>query len=74
MTRLVAATCTYALRMFDGRPVVDPDGKQTTYDLGSAYLWLWPAAESDEARSAHVAAVIERYPWIGQAVAVRSKS
>lgn len=69
-----AATCTYALRMLDGRLVADLDGKQATYDLGSAYLWLWPAAESDEARAERVAAVVERYPWIGHAVAVRSRA
>lgn len=69
-----AATCTYALRMLDGRLVADPDGKQATYDLGSAYLWLWPAAESDEARAVRVGKVVERYPWIGQAVAMRARA
>lgn len=69
-----AATCTYALRLADGRYVADPAGVAATVSLDHAHLWLWPLVETDEARAEGVTAVAKRYPWIGQPVAVRARS
>jgi len=72
--RHVAATCTFALRMGDGRYVVDPNTTLSSYSIDNAHLWLWPLVESDEARAERIAQVVERYPGIGRAVAVRARS
>lgn len=68
-----AATCTYALRLGDGRYVADPGGVAITASIDEAHLWLWPAAEDEEARAERVAAVSKRYPWIYRATAARSR-
>ncbi len=69
-----AATCTYALRLPDGRYVADPSGAVATLSLDGAFVWLWPATEDDAARQERVAAVAKRWPWIGRATAVRSRT
>lgn len=73
MTHQHTATCTFALRMLDGRYVSDPAGVTGSYSLDSAYLWLWPT-ESDEARAERIAAVVKRYPWMGKVTVVRARS
>lgn len=70
--RTPAATCTYALQLYDGRYVSDPAGAVST-SLGEAHLWLWPL-EDDATRTERVAAICKRYPWIGRATAVRSRA
>lgn len=70
----LAATCTFALRLGDGRYVTDPAGKLASYDLALAHLWLWPSTDGDEARAARIAAVVRRYPWMGMPTAVRARS
>ncbi len=68
------ATCTYALRMGDGRYVTDLTSEAGSYSIDNAHLWLWPIGETEEARAERVAAVAKRYPWIGRPVAVRARA
>jgi hypothetical protein len=69
-----AATCTFVLRLADGRYVSDPAGAAASCSIDNAYLWLWPLIETEEARDERVAAIAKRYPWIGAPTAVRSKA
>lgn len=69
-----AATCTYALRLADGRYVVDPAGVAVSDSIDHAHLWLWPAGDTAEERAERVAAIVKRHPWIGVPTAVRAKS
>lgn len=68
----LAATCTFVLQLADGRYVVDPVGA-VSESIDEAHVWLWPLAESNEARQERVAAICKRHPWIRQATAVRSR-
>lgn len=69
-----SATCTYALRLIDGRYVTDLAGIAGSYSIDNAYVWLWPIGDTDEDRAERVAAIMKRHPWIGGAVAVRSRA
>lgn len=68
-----SATCTYALRLSDGRFVTDPAGA-ASYSLEMAYLWLWPVDDTDEVRADRISKVITRHPWMMRVVAVRARS
>jgi len=72
--RPLAATCTFALRMADGRFVTDPGIPGGSHSIENAHLWLWPLGESDEARAARIAAIVKRHPWICRATAVRARA
>lgn len=72
--RQPAATCTFALRLSDGRYVTDMAGVSASYSIDNAHLWLWPIAESDEERAARISVIVKRYPWLGRATAVRARS
>lgn len=74
MTRELSATVTFALRMTDGRFIAEPKhGQLGTYSLEFAQLWVWPVAESDDARAARIAAVCKIHPWAGPLTATRAR-
>lgn len=69
-----AATCTYVLRLADGRYVTDLADVASSSSIDSAHLWLWPVGDTAEDRAERVAAIAKLHPWIGMPVAGRARS